>query len=249
MNKRPYVLTIAGFDPSSGAGVTSDIKTFEQHEVYGLSVVTAVTYQNESQFIGVKWLTFNEIESQLMALKHYKPQVIKIGLIESATVLSEVLDWIKRNWPETYIIWDPILKASAGFPFHKELHKEIKALVSKRLDLLTPNLPEYTQLFGKEKAQVVADELHCSILVKGGHTTLNEVCDNLYTPHKTVFSVKSQKVEGDLQKHGTGCILSSVIAAELAKAANLESACSKAHYYVKKMIGSNPTLLAYHQNI
>ena len=250
MNKRPYVLTIAGFDPCSGAGVTSDIKTFEQHEVYGLGVLTSVTYQNESQFNGVKWLSFEEIEKQLESIAtSYTPKAIKIGLIESPTVLIQVLDWIKRNWPESFILWDPILKASAGFPFHEQLHLEIQKLVTGNIHLLTPNLPEYALLFGEQSAKAIASQLDCAILIKGGHQTGDSVCDELYIPNASFFRVKSKKVDQDLQKHGTGCMLSASITAEIAKGQSIQLACSNAHFYVKKMIGSNKTLLAYQYNV
>jgi len=249
MNSRPYVLSIAGFDPSSGAGVTSDIKTFEQHKVYGLGVITAVTYQNESQFNGVNWQSFDAIKKQLEALaKRYSPKAIKIGLIESDAVLKNILEWIKRNWPEAFVIWDPILKASAGFPFHSQLHQQMAQLTTGNIHLLTPNLPEYAQLFGDQKPQSLVKKLNIAILIKGGHQEGDTVCDELYTTDSDLFRIQSQKIKGDLQKHGTGCILSSAIAAELAKGNTLQSACSKAHFYVKKIIGSNSTLLGYHSN-
>ena len=250
MNTRPYVLSIAGFDPSSGAGITSDIKTFEQHEVYGLAAVTAVTYQHESSFNGLSWLPFQDIEKQLSSLaEKYHPLAIKIGLIESASILTKLLDWIKRNWPEAFIVWDPILKASAGFSFHKDLHLSIHSLIKGKVNLLTPNLLEYQQLFGDSEGQASANTLATSILIKGGHQNGDKVCDELFTPHREAYRVQSQKIKGDLQKHGTGCILSSAIAAEVAKGSSVQTACSKAHFYVKKVIGSNNTLLGYHNNL
>lgn len=250
MNEWPYVLAIAGFDPSSGAGITSDIKTFEQHEVYGLSVITAITYQNESQFDGVKWISFAEIEKQLnvLALK-YTPKAIKIGLIESAAVLFKILYVIKTKWPEAFIIWDPILKASAGFTFHDNLEKDIKEIIKDKINLLTPNLPEYTRLFGDKMPQEVVNWLICSLLLKGGHMKGNEVTDELFSNDNEPFRISSQKIKGDIQKHGTGCVLSSAITAEIAKGSSLQTACSKAHFYVKKIIGSNSSLLGYHYNI
>lgn len=250
MNKRPYVLSIAGFDPSSGAGVTSDIKTFEQHKVYGLGVVTAITYQNETEFCGLRYLPFEEVEAQLNSLaEKYAPLAIKIGLIESAQILINVLDWIKRNWPEAFIIWDPIIKASAGFSFHTNLHREVRDIIRGKVNLLTPNLPEYNLLFSKEDPQEIVESLSACILIKGGHMLGNEVSDELYLPNDKSFQIKSQKIKGDLQKHGTGCILSSAIAAEIAKGNSIQSACSKAHFYVKKIIGSNPSLLGYHHTV
>ncbi len=251
MNERPYVLSIAGFDPSSGAGVTSDIKTFEQHEVYGLGVVTSVTYQNESSFDGVKWLTFAEIEQQLEALaKTYRPKAIKIGLIESASVLIQLSDWIQRNWPEAFVIWDPILKASAGFSFHENLNNNIQSLIKGNIHLLTPNIPEFQALFGDQSAQETVDLLNTSILIKGGHLSGDHVYDELFIPGlDKCITVQSLKVKGNLQKHGTGCILSSSIAAEIAKGNCLPDACEAAHFYVKKIIASNESLLGYHHNV
>jgi hydroxymethylpyrimidine kinase/phosphomethylpyrimidine kinase len=250
MNERPYVLSIAGFDPCSGAGVTSDIKTFEQHKVYGLGAVTAITYQNESNFEGVKWLSSDEIINQLEPLAdRYSPKAIKIGLIESASTLSLVLDWIKKNWPQAFIIWDPILKASAGFQFHTHLHQRIHELIKNRVHLLTPNLPEYQKLFGDTNALQLALSLNTSILVKGGHSKGNTVCDSLYrNGNDECFKIESQKVTGDWQKHGTGCMLSAAIAAEIALGQSLEAACTSAHFYVKKIIASNNSLLGFHYN-
>ncbi len=251
MNERPYVLSIAGFDPSSGAGVTSDIKTFEQHKVYGLGAVTAVTYQNESDFDGVKWLTDEEIIQQLIPLaKLYSPVSIKIGLIESATTLVKLLDWIKQNWPQAFIIWDPIVKATAGFSFHTDLHRHIESLIAGRIHLITPNLPEYQQLFNTADAQQLASKLKTAILIKGGHSQGNTVCDTLYShQQKACTKIESQKVKGDWQKHGTGCVLSSAIAAEIALGKSLAEACLSAHFYVKKIIGSNNSLLGYHNTL
>ncbi|MBS2211241.1 hydroxymethylpyrimidine/phosphomethylpyrimidine kinase [Carboxylicivirga mesophila] len=249
MNERPYVLSIAGFDPCSGAGVTSDIKTFEQHKVYGLGAVTAITYQNESDFEGAKWLSVEEIIKQLIPLaEQYCPKAIKIGLIESAATLSQVLDWIKKNWPEAFIVWDPILKASAGFPFHTHLHQSIQELLREKVDLLTPNLPEYSLLFNDSDAQILANQLKTSILIKGGHSKGNTVCDTLYSFAQEPIKVTSEKVKGDWQKHGTGCILSAAIASEIALGKSSAVACQSAHFYVKKIIGSNITLLGYHYN-
>ncbi|WP_439184651.1 hydroxymethylpyrimidine/phosphomethylpyrimidine kinase [Carboxylicivirga taeanensis] len=248
MNERPYVLSIAGFDPCSGAGVTSDIKTFEQHKVYGLGAVTAITYQNESRFEGVKWLSADEVIQQLQPLaERYSPKAIKIGLIESASTLSQVLEWLKKSWPEAFIIWDPIVKASAGFLFHTQLHQSIRPLISEQVHLLTPNIPEYQQLFDTTHPLELAKELKTAILIKGGHATGDTVRDSLYSYQQEAGTqIQSQKVIGDWQKHGTGCILSAAIAAEIAHGSSLEAACHSAHFYVKKIISSNSTLLGYH---
>ena len=147
------------------------------------------------------------------------------------------------------VIWDPILKASAGFSFHDELHLQINTLIKGKVNLLTPNLLEFERLFTDQSPQYLVDSLQSSILIKGGHQNGQEVCDELYSANAEVFRVKSQKIKKEKQKHGTGCILSSAITAELALGSSLQSACSKAHFYVKKIIGSNNSLLGYHHNL
>lgn len=249
MKQRPYVLSIAGFDTSGGAGIAADIKTFEQHKVYGLSVVTSVTYQHESHFEGVKWLSIEEIRQQLEVLKlQYQPRCIKIGLVESFERLVQILQWIKWNWPEAFVIWDPILSASAGFPFHDPQQAQLQKLIPGSIHLITPNIPEYNQLFGAQEPQQIAGKYNCALLLKGGHSTTDQVTDLLYQPDESTTEITSQKVEGNWQKHGTGCVLSAAIAAQVADEVPLAVACEKAHYYVKQFISSDEGLLGFHPN-
>lgn len=249
MNQQPYVLSIAGFDPSGGAGIAADIKTFEQHKVYGLSVVTSITYQHESRFDGVKWLAIDEIRQQLEVLKlQYQPQCIKIGLVESFERLVQILHWIKWNWPEAFVMWDPILKASAGFPFHDPQKADLRQLIPGYINLMTPNIPEFQQLFGDTDPQQVVEDYNCALLIKGGHSTTSEVTDFLYQPDENLVKITSPKVEGDWQKHGTGCVLSAAITAQLASGKSLARACERAHYYVKHFIASDEGLLGFHPN-
>ncbi len=247
--KRPYVLSIAGYDPCNGAGIGSDLKTFEQLAVYGLGVVTSITYQNESNFYDLKWLAFEDIQRQLQALaEKYIPSTVKIGIIKSASVLDQTLKYIKTLWPETFVIWDPILKASAGFSFHQDLSGTIRQLIHQQIDLITPNIPEYKELFHNMAPLDIVNQLEAHLLIKGGHSNGTNVCDELYSPDSKQVKILSEKVAGDLQKHGTGCVLSSAIAAYLAQGLNLKEACHKAHFYVKSFIASNNSLLGYHSS-
>src|SRR5690606_34283761 len=119
MKKRPYILSVAGFDPSGGAGVLADIKTFEAYKTIGLGVSTALTYQTEDSFLGVDWHTEKQLEMQLETLlKRYPVEIAKIGLVESLNSLDHILDILQNYRPGMKIIWDPILKASAEFTFH-----------------------------------------------------------------------------------------------------------------------------------
>lgn len=116
------------------------------------------------------------------------------------------------------------------------------------IDLITPNIPEYQQLFGAQEAQQVVAEYHCALLLKGGHSTTEQVTDLLYQPEETTIEITSQKVEGDWQKHGTGCVLSAAIAAQIATERSLPEACKNAHFYVKQFIASDEGLLGFHPN-
>src|SRR5690606_29234163 len=116
MKKRPYILSVAGFDPSGGAGILADIKTFEAYKTIGLGVSTALTYQTEDSFLGLDWQSEKQIDMQLEPLlKRYPIKFAKIGLVESLKSLSQIIEVLKHYNPGMKIIWDPILKASAGF--------------------------------------------------------------------------------------------------------------------------------------
>ena len=115
-SNRPTVLSIAGFDPSGGAGILADIKTFEFCDSYGMGVVSSITYQNDIAFEGVEWLNSEQIMNQFKVLKkRFDFEYIKIGLIESLEVLNQLIDKLIKESPSVKIIWDPILRASATF--------------------------------------------------------------------------------------------------------------------------------------
>src|ERR1700757_2780075 len=119
---RKYVLSIAGFDPSGGAGILADIKTFEGNKVYGLGVISANTFQNDKEFKKVDWIPVEKIIEQIDILKtRFEFEYVKIGLIENLEVLNVIISHLTSHIPHLNIIWDPILKASAGYEFHKEV--------------------------------------------------------------------------------------------------------------------------------
>src|SRR3954465_4317634 len=122
--QKPYVLSIAGFDPSAGAGVLADIKTCENNGVYGFGVVSALTWQNDTSFEKVEWIDCYKIIQQVgILLRRFDIKYIKIGLIESVQVLNQLISFLKLRIKDPVIIYDPILKASAGFVFHQAGHE------------------------------------------------------------------------------------------------------------------------------
>ena len=181
LNARPYVLSIAGFDPSGGAGILADIKSFENLKTLGLGVITANTIQTEDTFVKPNWVKEEDTLEQLnTVLSKYKIEFCNIGLIESESVLKGVIKTLKSHHPKIKIIWDPIISSSSGFDFHQGFSKEIL----NELFLITPNLNEI-HAFGSEKkdAKEIALELSslCHVYLKGGHSKENKGKDFMFT--------------------------------------------------------------------
>ena len=119
---KPYVLSIAGFDPSGGACIHAVIKTFEAHKVFGLGVTSCITYQNDSKFQGLDWIDADSIIRQIdMLISKYDIGYVKIGLIENFNILEKVINHLIAYNEDIKIIWDPTLKATAGFDFHNDI--------------------------------------------------------------------------------------------------------------------------------
>lgn len=233
--QRPFCLSIAGFDPCGGAGSLADVKTFEQLEVYGLGVTSAITFQNDNTFEGLQWCVFETIENQIAPLQKYSVKAVKIGLIDSLEVLEKTIKCIDTYFDKPIIVWDPVLKATAGFDFHESV--KLNKYLAKRITLITPNRPEY------EKLETNGFE-DISILLKGGHAQ-NRGTDILKTNGKEI-EITGEPFEKKIDKHGTGCVLSSAITAYLAKNFTLEEACRKAKKYIEKFILSNTSNLGFH---
>lgn len=245
--KTPFVMSIAGFDPSSGAGVTADLKTFESTGCYGLGICSAVTFQNEDTYTGTHWISLEEIRTQCeLQFKKHQPEYIKIGLIESFEVMDQLTAWLSSTCPGTKIIWDPILKASAGYVFHQQNSEKLNTIL-KRLYLITPNTEELKQLFGEhinlEELQQICRLHHTNLLWKGGHNSGPESSDCLITAEQFSYFTVEKSV---YSKHGTGCILSAAIVSTLAQGYSLPDACNKAQLYVSRVIDSNDSNLGYH---
>jgi hydroxymethylpyrimidine/phosphomethylpyrimidine kinase len=236
---RPYCLTIAGFDPSGGAGILADIKTFEQFKVQGLAVITANTFQTEDQFKKADWLKKEDIISQLeLLLNRYKVKHFKIGLIESAEVLEAVIKLIQSKVEKPTILWDPILSASAGGDWEEKRFDDLIKSAQLENIWITPNQIEFENLNLENKKD------NCTIYLKGGHSSdLGK--DYLFANGKTYpFNAK---VKTTLTKHGTGCIFSAGLLANLSAGRPMIKSCLRAKQYVEARILSNPTLLSYHK--
>ena len=248
---RPFVLSIAGFDPSAGAGVLADVKTFEACGAYGMGVVSALTYQNDISFEKVEWLKLSQIIEQIEVLqKRFQFEFIKIGLIENLEVLDKLISHLKSINANLKLIWDPILKASAGFEFHNEINRNLLEEICTQLYLITPNFPESLQLGIYNDSEKNSHYLSqfCNVYLKGGHNSEKKGEDILFTKDGKQILFQSETDEV-FQKHGSGCVLSSAITANLAKGLYLEIACAEAKKYITEFLLSNDSLLGYHSNI
>ncbi|PUZ29959.1 hydroxymethylpyrimidine/phosphomethylpyrimidine kinase [Chitinophaga costaii] len=231
---RPIVLSIAGLDPSGGAGLLADIKTFEQHRCLGFGVATAWTVQTENKFERVHWLSIAQILEQLHPLQdQYRLAAVKIGIVQDLHMLQAIVEALP---PQVPIVWDPVMAASAGGALLSNINAAILPGILKRLYLVTPNLPE-SRMLGPLSND-------CKVYLKGGHAETEKGTDFLYDQGVMVQRFAATDILPG--KHGSGCILSSAIAAGLATGLDLPAACRQAKAYIEKILVSNPNLLAYH---
>lgn len=248
MQTETYAMSLAGLDPSGGAGLLADIKTFEAHHITGFGVCTALTMQTDDAFFGADWLPAEKIIAQAVPLLQKFPvQYCKIGLIEHPDVLLEVFSALRNVRKEIRFILDPVLKASAGFVFHTNSPWE---KVLQQLYLLTPNYEEAIALSGEETGEAGAAKLaaYCAVLLKGGHRPGRQGVDTLYHDNGyTNFEPASDTQDRATAKHGSGCVLSAAITASLAKGLSLEEACDNGKAYTLRYLQSSPSLLGHHQ--
>ena len=244
---RPYALTIAGFDPSAGAGLLADVKTLEASGVYGLGVCTALTVQNDVAFERVRWVPAAEIREQLQILLARFPfDFVKIGLVESLPQLLELVGWLKGQNPRLQIVWDPELKATAGYEFHPPTDPNLLRALCSEMALITPNQPEILRLWPAESAEAAAVTVgaFCPVLLKGGHAE-GEFSTDVLIENRRRHAFSTPRLPHGT-KHGSGCVLSASVLAGLAKGQSLVEACQVGKDYVSAFLASNDSLLGYH---
>ena len=244
MTKKPIVLAIGGMDASAGAGILADIKAIEAAGAYGMAVMSANTFQNDSQYDGTDWVSTETIIRQIEVLqRRHEFAAVKIGLISSFQAVHTICKYFRSHIP---VIWDPVLKASAGSTFHTDIDRYDFEEVWSYVNLLTPNIPECLALFGTadsaELSEIVSGT-DMSILLKGGHADTHADDILISNSHTETFS--GERFDA-YAKHGTGCVLSSAIAARLALGDSTAQSCLWAKRYVEQIMKTNTSLLAYH---
>ncbi len=233
-------LTIAGSDSSAGAGIQADLKTFAAHNVYGTCVITAVTAQNTTKVFKILKIPVEMIEAQLDALfEDFTIGAIKTGMLPSAEIIELVADKIgKLNVP---IVVDPIIKAGVGRDLiEKEAINEFISRLFPIATLVTPNIFE-AEIFSGTKVKSESDLKPCAkkvlekgveaVLIKGGHLNVPDVIDFLLLKNGRQTTFKKSRFQGQT-RHGTGCVLSAAITANLANKYDLLEAVDRAEKYI-----------------
>tara|TARA_R110002072_G_scaffold114541_8_gene244624 strand:- start:423 stop:1175 length:753 start_codon:yes stop_codon:yes gene_type:complete len=249
VHKRPYLLSIAGLDPSGGAGLLADVKTFESLKCYGLAVNTANTIQNDIEIESCEWLSIEQIKSQIDILFHRFPiEYVKIGIVENWESLDKIIQHLFKKNENLKIILDPVLKSSSNFEFHPPKTEQLENILSK-LFLICPNLNELKSLYPgineKEACQRVS--MFCHLYLKGGHRQKHIGKDELFTKDNSYFPLNPKKNMDFTEKHGSGCVFSSALSSYLALGFPLLKACFRAKRYTEKFLSSNPSFLGYHK--
>jgi hydroxymethylpyrimidine/phosphomethylpyrimidine kinase len=239
------VLSIAGSDPSGGAGIQADLKAFAACGVYGMAVITALTAQNTQGVAGVEPISAEFVADQIEAIfEDIRVDAVKIGMIANAAIARVVVGVLSARGAVPVVL-DPVMVAKGGASLLAP--DAVEALTTRLLPLatmLTPNLPEAAALLGEPVAAdragmaAQAERLRtlgpAAVLVKGGHLEGEGSPDVLATPEGLEW-FEAVRVPTK-NTHGTGCTLSSAIAAELAKGATAGKAVTVAKSYVAEAI-------------
>ena len=232
-------LSIAGSDSSGGAGIQADIKTMTMHGVYAMSAITAMTAQNTTGVRAIQEATPEFLKQQLDAVfEDVRPDAVKIGMVSSAELIRVIADRLRFYGAEQIVV-DPVMVASAGSSLIRQ--EAVQVLIRELLPLatlVTPNIPEARVLSGLPietgadmiaAAKHIGDSFQCAVLLKGGHS-LNDANDLLYLDGKLHW-FEGKRIDNP-NTHGTGCTLSSAIAANLAKGFDLPQSVRLAKDYV-----------------
>ncbi|NWO22241.1 bifunctional hydroxymethylpyrimidine kinase/phosphomethylpyrimidine kinase [Oribacterium sp. oral taxon 102] len=232
-------LSIAGSDCSGGAGIQADLKTMTMNGVFAMSAITALTAQNTTGVRAIHEVSPEFLRQQLDAVfEDIRPDAVKLGML-SSSVLIEVVAERLRFYRAENIVVDPVMVATSGAQLIsaaavETMKKELLPLAT----VLTPNIPEAEILSGQkiseeadmtDAARHISERYGCAVLCKGGHS-VNDANDLLYTGGRAKWFY-GRRIENP-NTHGTGCTLSSAIAANLAKGCTLEEAVRKAKDYI-----------------
>ena len=251
----PIALTIAGSDSGGGAGIQADLKTFSARGVYGASVITALTAQNTRGVTGIHEVPAAFVTEQIDAVfGDLDVRAVKIGMVSQRAVIEAIVAGLVR-WSPRHVVVDPVMVATSGDRLLvPDAIDALRRLLIPRASIITPNLPEAAALLDEPVATSevgIARQgerllaLGCAaVLIKGGHGDGPQSMDYLFRSEGMV-QLAAPRI-ATRNTHGTGCTLSSAIAAELAKGQTLEAAVREAKAYISAAIAAADRLQVGH---
>ena len=232
-------LTIAGSDSSGGAGIQADLKTMTMNGVYGMSAITALTAQNTTGVRAISEVSPDFLGQQIDAVfEDIEPDAVKIGMVASGELIRVIADRL-RHYRARNVVVDPVMVATSGSTLMK--NDAVQTLTEELLPLatlVTPNIPEAEVLSGLRigtaeemvrAARQISGNYRCAVLLKGGHS-VNDANDLLCTGEENTW-FEGKRIDNP-NTHGTGCTLSSAIAANLAKGFGLKESVRRAKEYI-----------------
>jgi hydroxymethylpyrimidine/phosphomethylpyrimidine kinase len=239
-------LTIAGSDCSGGAGIQADIKTMAMNGVYAMSAVTALTAQNTAGVRAISETSPEFLRQQIDAVfEDIRPDAVKIGMVSNAALVEVIAERLRYYEAENIIV-DPVAVATSGSKLSTtEAYEALKRELLPIAALATPNIPEAELLSGmtiKNEQDMLAagkkitEEFGCNTLIKGGHS-VNDANDLLYRMNGSHHWFTGERISNP-NTHGTGCTLSSAIAANLAKGYGLPESIERAKEYISGALGA-----------
>jgi len=235
----PTALSIAGLDPSGGAGLLADVKTFSALGVYGMAVATALTEQSTVGVTAVNGVDGEILYRQMVAvMSDIKTDVVKIGMAHDAKTMEAIADALSKFNPR-HVVVDPVMVSSSGKQLMR--HDALQAFIDRLLPLatlITPNKPEYELLLSHGLDAESMARGGTAVLLKGGHVEGEEKRDILFYNDGNEVKTREYSARTIIthNTHGTGCTLSSAIAAYLARGLNIEEAVSKAKTYLTQAL-------------
>lgn len=248
-------LTIAGVDPSGGAGVYADIRAFAAFRVFPTAVITSITFQNTKGVFGAEHLSVSSVRRQFEPiLEDFSIDAVKTGMLPNREVIEEVAGLIRSNSLRNIVV-DPVVRSTSGFDLiDNEALRSVIELLFPISDLITPNVPEAERISGVaieterdvyDAARVMQSQGARNVLIKGGHLDLEQDRSGPRAARDFLFcGDELMVIEGKYHEttatHGTGCTLASAIAANLALGYDLAESVKIAKSFVNRAIDSAP---------
>ena len=251
MTKPPVCLTIAGLDPSGGAGIIADIKTFSAFGCFAAAAVASLTFQNTTGVFGALHQTGETVRRQVEPIfADYEVAAVKTGMLPSREVIETAAEIIAEN-RVPWVIVDPVVRSTSGFDLIDD--SALRAMIDRLFlpaTVVTPNIPEAERISGvaidsendiKDAADVMHGQGAGSVLIKGGHFRTGDKARDFLFSNGEMLAFEADYIDTDAT-HGTGCTLAAAIAANLALGNDLVTAIEISKKFVTEAIRTAPHL-------